>query len=50
MRSKYRIRAHNPLGDVWLLQQRFLWIFWRTIDVSISKQRLENWIDEQNYE
>lgn len=42
----YRIKHYDPVNDIYILQQRFLWILWRTVSVG-PKARLEKFVAEQ---
>jgi|688.fasta_scaffold2212714_2 hypothetical protein len=44
--SKYRIKEYDILNNIYLLQERFLLVFWRSISVG-SKEKLENFINTQ---
>ena len=45
--ENYRIKKYDVINDIWTLQERTCFIFWKTISAG-SKAKLQAWIDEQN--
>jgi len=42
----YRIKEFDPINDLYILQEKFMFIFWRTISAG-SKVRLQEYINSQ---
>ena len=38
---KFRIKPYDLVNDIWLLQRRVFWMFWRTEGVGTEKQLTE---------
>ena len=36
--TKYRIKELDPVNDIWLLQKRFLGIFWKSVSWGTKKK------------
>jgi hypothetical protein len=49
MTKQYRAKPYDILHDIWLLQKRFLWIFWRSISVG-QRGKVEAKVAELNGE
>lgn len=45
--TKYRVKEYDPLNNIWLLQKRFLWVFWFFVSAG-SKQVVEAKVKELN--
>lgn len=45
--TKYRIVPYSYTLNIWILQRRFLWIFWRSLDAG-KKHELEAVMDKLN--
>ena len=41
--TKYRIKELDPVNDIWLLQKRFLGIFWKSVSWG-TKKKLEEFL------
>jgi hypothetical protein len=37
MKSQYRIEPYDVVNDIWLLQKRAFWFFWRDLGVGGRK-------------
>lgn len=46
-RNKYRIVPYSYTLNIWILQRRVLWIFWRSLEAG-KKHELEALISELN--
>lgn len=44
--NKYRIKDYDILNNIYLLQERFLLVFWKSISVG-SREKLEDFINNQ---
>jgi hypothetical protein len=41
---KYRMTVHDEINDIWMLEKRFLFIFWRIIGIgrkNLVKEQLD---------
>ena len=45
--NKYRIIPYDMINDIWIIQKRILWIFWKTIGVG-SKHKCQQMVDRLN--
>ena len=45
--KKYRIKPYDLVNDIWLIQKRFLWIFWLSISAG-SEGECQIIVDELN--
>jgi len=46
---KYRIKAYDIVNDIYILQRKF-WFFWIATGSAGSKQKLEDWIADNEEE
>jgi hypothetical protein len=44
---KFRIQPIDLMNDVWVIQQRVCWIFWRSVGAG-TKAKLQSKLDELN--
>jgi len=49
LKMKYKISEYDPVHDIWLLEKRFLFIFWIPVTCG-SKKALEKFLDENKGE
>lgn len=46
-KMKYRIKAYDPINDIYILQKKVFFIFWANVSAG-SKKQLETWIKENS--